>query len=121
MRALLIPRLIAWFLLGATALVSAEGKRTYHKVTIEQLATTRWTHVEVTGLVVYVRKQQDGDYHVTIVDAAGRKAVLEIIPLIPMDPPQKGQRIRARGISRVDRHHAWGEVHPLEHWQLERE
>lgn len=91
--------------------------RLYHKVSIKDLATTRWTHVEVTGRVVYVRKQQDGDWHVTLTDADGVKAVLEIIPAIPLAVPRKGQVIRARGISRVDKHHAWGELHPLEWWE----
>ena len=97
-------------------MTSAPG-RTYHPVTIVELPTTRWTHVELSGTVVYVRKQQDGDWHVTVVDRDGRKAVLEIIPLIPLEVPTKGQRIRARGIARVDKHHAWGEIHPLESWE----
>lgn len=102
------------------AVLRGEG-RTYHRVTIAELATTRWTHVETTGRVVYVRKQQDGDWHVTIVDSQERKAVLEIIPAIPLEVPRKGQVIRARGIARVDKHHAWGEIHPLEWWQASRE
>lgn len=93
--------------------LAAPPARTYHQVTVRELATTRWTHVEVTGLVTYVRKMKDGDYHVTLEDG-GVTAVSEIIPAIPLPPPRKNQRCTVRGISRVDRHHGWGEVHPVE-------
>jgi hypothetical protein len=96
-----------------TSAVAAPLHRGYHKLTIAQLATSQWTHVQVDGLVTYVRKQADGDVHVTIEDA-GAIAVVEIIPAIPLPTPRKNQRIRVRGISRQDRDHGWREVHPAE-------
>jgi len=91
--------------------------RPYHRVTCERLSRPSPTHVEVTGLVTYVRKQADGDWHVTI-EERGHLAVLEIIPPIPIDVPRKGQRVRAFGISRVDFAHKWGEVHPVERLEV---
>ncbi len=94
--------------------------RSYHRVTLVGLATTKWTHVEVEGLVSYVRKQADGDIHITLDDGKGTLVVLEIIPTIIPRPltPKVGQRIRARGISRYDKGHKWHELHPLENWEL---
>lgn len=89
----------------------------YHAVPLAQLATTRWTHVCVTGPVVYVRKQADGDIHVTLDDGT-TTVVLEIIPAVPLPRPRKGQRITACGISRFDRHHKWAEVHPVLRWHV---
>jgi hypothetical protein len=88
--------------------------RVYHRVTLERLAAgTRHTHVCVTGPVVYVRKQRDGDWHVTL-DNGKTKVVLEIIPAIPVALPRKGDVVDACGISRRDTHHGWPEVHPVE-------
>lgn len=84
----------------------------YHEVPLAKLATTRWTHACVVGPVVYVRKQRDGDIHVTLSDGTA-KVVLEIIPAIPLPRPKKGQTIRACGITRIDPHHGWPELHPL--------
>jgi hypothetical protein len=95
--------------------------RTYHKLAVSQLQTSQWTHVEVTALVTYVRYQDpkngDGDWHITL-EQDGAKVVAEIIPLIPLTPPKKGQRIRVWGISRIDKDHGWGELHPVEGWEL---
>jgi hypothetical protein len=88
--------------------------RVYHRVRLASLATTRYTHVEVCGPVVYVRKQQDGDLHITLSDGTV-KVVVEIIPAIPLPRPVRGQIVRVRGISRIDKDHgAWAEVHPAE-------
>lgn len=94
--------------------------RPYHPVTIAALATTSWTHVEVRGLVTYVRKQADGDWHLTLDDGEGHTAVAEIIPAIPLVPPRKGQRVVVRGIARMDTKHKWPEVHPVEDWTVAR-
>lgn len=80
------------------------------------MGSTKWTHVETCGPVVYVRKQRDGDWHVTLAKGE-KKVVLEIIPLIPLAVPKKGQVIIARGIRREDDTHGWPEIHPLESWQ----
>ena len=84
----------------------------FHTIPLEELATTRWPHVCVSGPVTYVRKQSDGDYHITLDNGKG-KGVLEIIPQIPLEIPRKGDIIMVCGISRFDRHHNWGEVHPV--------
>lgn len=88
----------------------------YHHVRLDRMATTRWTHVCTTGPVVYVRRQRDGDIHVTLDDGRA-KVVLEIIPQIPLPRPRKGQRIEACGIARIDKHHRWPEIHPVLSWK----
>lgn len=89
----------------------------YRTIPMADLATTRWTHACVVGPVVYVRRQQDGDIHVTL-DDGKTKVVLEIIPQIPMAAPKKGATIRACGVTRYDKHHKWPELHPLTSWEL---
>jgi hypothetical protein len=106
--------LILVLLLELLGQAAAPPARKYHAVTIERLAKPAPTHVVVEGLVVYRRKMADGDWHVTLTDAAGNKAVVEIIPAIPLEAPAKGSRVRVWGISRVDFQHKWGEVHPAE-------
>ena len=96
-----------------TALLFAPIKRIYHPVPIAKLPQTRWTHVETRGLITYVRKQQDGDWHITLEDA-GAICVCEIIPSLPLPVPAKGIRIAAWGITRIDKVHGWAEIHPLE-------
>ena len=105
-----------WLLLVLAQPATVPG-RLYHVVALEKLATSRWTHVEVCGPVVYRRKMEDGDYHITLDNGLARM-VVEIIPAIPLDPPKKGQRIRVRGISRWDRDHGWPEVHPAEYLEV---
>lgn len=84
----------------------------FHRIALADLATTRHTHVCVTAPVTYVRKQADGDYHVTLDDGRA-KVVAEIIPAIPLPAPRKGDRVEVCGISRIDRHHGWAELHPV--------
>ncbi len=104
-------------MLGTNAVDPAVAGRTYHVVPLTKVAASRWTHIETCGKVVYVRKQQDGDWHITI--AKGQtKIVVEIIPLIPLVVPKKGQTIQVRGISRYDKGHGWAEIHPAEHIQI---
>lgn len=94
--------------------------RRYWPVSIEQMATTKRTHVQTCGVVTYARRLADGDVHVTL--SSGEDfVVLEIIPGLPLPTPKKGQRIRAWGIHRIDRWHktdrypeGWPELHPLE-------
>lgn len=89
------------------------AQRTYHPVPLEKVAQSSRTHIETCGPVVYVRKQQDGDLHVTLDNGKGR-VVVEIIPLIPLPAPKKGQIVRVRGISRFDKGHRFVEIHPVE-------
>jgi hypothetical protein len=100
--------MVLWLLLAL-----ADGGRTYHRLPLAKVAASSWTHIETCGPVVYVRRQQDGDWHLTL--AAGvAKVVVEIIPAIPLPVPKKGQVVRVRGISRFDKAHAWPELHPAE-------
>lgn len=95
-------------------LVTQSQGRRYHVVPLAKMQTTHWTHIETCGPVVYVRHQQDGDYHITL-SAGTVKVVVEVIPAIPLPVPHKGQTIRVRGISRRDEgHHGWVEIHPAE-------
>ena len=115
------------------------AQRPYHVVPLAKVATSQQTHIETCGQVVYVRKQQDGDWHVTL--AIGDvKVVAEIIPtLIPvvalelldppsaqtnrpvlLEPPRKGAWVRVRGIRRYDDDHNWPEIHPVESWTTAR-
>lgn len=87
--------------------------RGYHAVALDKLAASQWTHVCVTGPVVYRRHQEDGDWHITLDDGRA-KVVLEIIPLIPLPPPAKGDVVTACGITRQDKEHGWPELHPVE-------
>ena len=96
----------------ATLLALIVAAPTFHRVPLAEIATTRWTHVCTVAPVVYVRQQRDGDWHVTLDDGRA-KVVAEIIPAIPIDPPKKGQRIEVCGITRIDRHHNWPELHPV--------
>lgn len=92
--------------------------RSYHRVPLAHVAASQWTHVSTEGTVVYVRHQQDGDWHITLMDPpAPEKIVAEIIPAIPLRVPRIGQRIRVWGITRVDRDHHWQELHPVEGWE----
>ena len=89
--------------------------RTFPRLSLVKLATTASPRAEVCGPVVYVRKQQDRDWHITLDDGT-RKVVLEIIPELPLPVPKKGHTIRARGVVRFDRRHGWPELHPLLAW-----
>lgn len=104
--------------LAVLLLVAGPG-RPYHPVPIAQLATTKWTHVRVCGLVTLVRKEADGDVHIRLADPAGAFVVAEIIPAIPLPRPKRRQRICVEGISRIDKGHGhWPEVHPVERWTV---
>lgn len=99
-----------------TLVLFADPVRPYDKrppVALEALASSRWTHACVVGPVVYKRRQQDGDWHITL-DNGKAKVVLEIIPAIPLPVPAKGDVVKACGIVRIDKHHAWAEIHPVE-------
>lgn len=106
-------------MIAALLLLQLVVADSYRTIPLAELATTRWTHVCVVGPVVYVRKQRDDDIHVTIDDGT-TKIVAEIIPEIPLPRPKKGTTIKACGITRYDKHHAWYEIHPVISWRLAR-
>ena len=90
--------------------------RIYHVVAIADLRTTRSTHVEVTGKVTLVKREDDGDVHIRISDTQRRFVVAEIIPLLPLTPPKVRECVRVRGIQRIDNwpSHSWAEINPVE-------
>lgn len=90
----------------------------YRIIPLSALATTRWTHACVIGPVVYVRRQRDGDVHITLDDGTA-KVVAEIIPQVPLSRPRKGMVIRVCGVTRIDKHHGWPEIHPVLSWTVE--
>lgn len=105
--------------LAASSTVSAQ----FRIVALAEVATTTHTHVCTRGPVVFVRRQSDGDVHLTLDDGRGR-VVAEIIPQIPLPVPVKGQRIDVCGITRIDRAHrtarfpeGWPEIHPVTSWR----
>lgn len=99
--------------LTVLALPSAAEDRTYHRVTVAQVATTKWTHVQVEGTVDYVATEDDGDLHFRIADG-GATVVCEIVPYHPLPRPHVGDRVRVSGITRYDKAHRWAEIHPVE-------
>jgi len=98
-------------------LVLVLAQRLYHVVPLPKVAVSQQTHIETCGQVVYVRKQLDGDWHITLAIGAA-KVVAEIIPLIPLEPPPKGAWVTVRGIRRFDDEHKWYEINPVESWVL---
>ena len=94
--------------------------RPYHHETVDSLARSRRTHVQVAGTVTLVRLEADGDIHIRVSDAHGHFIVAEIIPAMPLPPPRKGQAVVVFGIRRADNEagHGWAEVHPVERIEL---
>jgi hypothetical protein len=101
------------FILGFLIVTLRGEPRTYHHVPLAQVAKSQLTHIDTCGFVVYVRKQQDGDWHLTLTEGKA-KLVVEIIPAIPLPVPKKGQWMRVRGIRRFDEYHNFAEIHPAE-------
>lgn len=91
------------------------GARVYHVVPLTELATTTFTHVEVCGLVTFVKREGDGDVHVRM-DDRGAFIVAEFVSYRPLKVPKVKRSICVRGISRIDKAHGWPEVHPVEAW-----
>lgn len=108
---------LTWLLLCCVLPASAQDA--YHRVPLDKVATTSWTHVCTVAPVVYVRKMADGDYHVTL-DNGRAKVVAELIPQIQIPPPKKGQRVEICGITRYDKRHRWPEIHPVTRWRAVR-
>ena|SRR5688572_8614683 len=92
-------------------------QRNYYDIPIELVSKSKRTHICVIAPIVYKRKQQDGDWHLTLaktIKEIEHKLVIEIIPMIPLEVPSKGQIVKACGIRRFDEHHKWMEIHPVE-------
>lgn len=89
--------------------------RPYWPVTIADMAAGKnhHTHVEVSGKVVLVRHEQDGDLHIRLTDGSNF-VVAECVPELPCKAPKLGDAVTVQGISRFDGEHKWYEVHPVE-------
>ncbi len=91
--------------------------RTYRRTTIGTLAAGKFltAHARVSGQVVRVSKEADGDIHIRLSDDQAF-IICEIIPELPIAPPKKASKITAWGIVRYDGEHKWWELHPLIGW-----
>ncbi len=93
----------------------------YPETPLSVIADGKWTRprAAVMGEVSVVRKEEDGDFHVKLVDG-DKFIVYEICPEYPIIPPKVGQRVVVKGIVRYDPHggHGWWEIHPVFHWEL---
>lgn len=97
--------------------------RTYWPVDATKFATSGsyHTHVQITGYVTYLRREDDGDLHIRVVPTAGSTDpyfIAECIPLLPCVTPAIGQQVTIQGITRRDPEHGWWEIHPVEHLSL---
>jgi hypothetical protein len=92
--------------------------RPYFPVEIAKLPGFAHTHVEITGVVELVKREEDDDVHMRVGDGKGAHVVCEIIPTLQPENrftvPKVGDRVKIRGISRVDPRHKWQELHPVE-------
>jgi len=104
---------ILWLALAAVV-------RLYHPETIDSMATSRHTHVRVSGVVTLVKREADGDVHIRLDDKHGHFIVAEIVPYHPLPRPRFGQHIEVSGIRRFDDEygHGWWEIHVLEQWRV---
>lgn len=94
--------------------------RLYHTETIDSIQTSHHTHVQVSGQVTYIKKEDDGDIHFTLTDSHTHFVVCEIVPWHSMPPPKLKQVVTVFGIRRIDNEagHGWTEVHPVERWVI---
>lgn len=91
--------------------------RFYWPTTVSTLARglAKHTHVEIRGIVIRTRLEDDGDRHIWLRDLVTRDSVLgECIPKIPCVVPKDGTTVTLHGISRRDPEHGWYELHPIE-------
>jgi hypothetical protein len=97
------------------ALMLLLAVRTYYPVSIADLAAGRnsHTHIRVTGKVVLVKYEADGDLHIRLSDGK-HWIVAECIPELPCSIPKVGRSVTVEGISRFDAKHKFWEVHPVE-------
>jgi hypothetical protein len=95
------------------------SSRQYFPVSIADMAAGKnfITHVQVTGNVILVKHEKDGDLHIRLSDGK-RFIVAECIPKLPCTEPKVGQTITVYGISRFDKKHKWYEVHPVEYSEI---
>src|SRR3954463_7619874 len=87
--------------LALLLLLLAASGRQYFPVSIANLAAGRnfHTHVRVTGKVVLVKHEADGDLHIRLSDGK-HFIVAECIPELPCREPRLGETVTVEGISR---------------------
>lgn len=98
-------------------LVGFAFTRIYWPTTVSTLShgLSKHTHVEVRGVVIRTRAEDDGDRHIWLRDLVTQDSVLgECVPKIPCLVPKAGSTVTLRGLSRRDPEHGWYEVHPIE-------
>jgi uncharacterized protein involved in tellurium resistance len=106
-------------LLVFTASMFAANQDGYHKVDIRTFAGggSIWTHVKVSGTVVAVHHEKDGDVHIKVCERSGEKSWCFIAEIMPefgqIKAPKRGQDVTLYGVSRYDRKHKWWEIHPV--------
>ena len=119
-------------LLAVSSSIRGSEPKAPKPVTIQRLATAVCgsriaTHVTVSGAVASVRKEADGDYHLSLCEPSGAPCVVvEVIPELSADrivspksraaktrsAIRKGDLVEVTGISRWDTGHRWREIHP---------
>jgi tRNA(Ile2) C34 agmatinyltransferase TiaS len=95
----------------------ALSHRSFHKVEINQISTTSYTHVEVQATVKRVYHERDGDTHLILTDGT-TELTAECIPELPSiqrvcDQLSPGDQVTVDGITRFDKKHHWPEIHPV--------
>ena len=92
--------------------------RDYRTTTIATIASGKFLtpHAKVTGKVLKVISETDGDIHIRLSDGTNF-IICEIIPELPLPKPRTGKTITIWGIVRYDGEHKWWELHPVIGWQ----
>ena len=95
----------------------------YHPYRLHVLGTCRWYR----GTVLYVRSEDDGDYHVVVKPDGGFARLLdagnysqqhgglvtEIMPGQHLPIPGSGEHVSVFGTWTYDADHGWNEIHPI--------
>jgi hypothetical protein len=92
----------------------------YPAVPISKIAAGGWPRprAEITGIVTYVRKEEDGDWHYRVSDGKNFVVCEEIPELrMPNGHPRVGDTVVVRGVVRYDGDHKWWELHPVVWWR----
>jgi exonuclease VII large subunit len=90
----------------------------YHAIKVGEFAKRRLTHVCTTGVVTYIKHEDDNDWHYRVEDGPNFivAEVTQETPLPSPFKPKKGDHVTVCGTRRYDDApgHAWWEVHPVE-------
>jgi hypothetical protein len=120
---------------GPVGAVDASGCRTgdvlagvYHPIRLQVLDSCR----TVTGTVISVKVEADGDYHVNVLPDSGQEDTVNqrnrtiqhgavVVEVIPADqrevaPPLLRDHVQVTGAFVLDKDHGWIEIHPA--WSI---